>query len=179
MGPAVDGLENSRARGGEPSTSIVAHSLGSWWASDDGIRVLPIAESLALREPVGGADALLHIPVGRGSEGEGLASASCGRDVYASRGWTTHGVEGESEVEALLRGWPSCEMDVEGLLRDGGKIGVRCRKSGVAPRRGRITSGRVVTVGAQICAEGENVIVTTGADMVLGREGGAPTRATR
>ena len=63
-------------------------------------------------------------------------------------------------------------MVVVGLLLRGAKIGVRCRKSGVAPRRGRITSGRVVAVGAPICAEGENVIVTTGADMVLGREGG-------
>ena len=70
-------------------------------------------------------------------------------------------------------------MVVVGLLLRGAKIGVRCRKSGVAPRRGRITSGRVGAVGATICAEGENVIVTTGADMVLGREGGAPTRAAR
>ena len=168
---AVDDLANSGAtRGEEASTSIAVHSVGSWLSSDDGIRVLPIAESLGLREPgpVRGADAL--IPIESGGEGEGLARARC--DMDASRSC-------EVEVEALLRGRPSCAMVVVGLLLRGAKIGVRCRKSGVAPRRGRITSGRVVAVGAPICAEGENVIVTTGADMVLGREGGAPTRAAR
>lgn len=171
---AVAGLENSGARGEGPSTSIVAHSLGSWWASDDAICVLPIVESLALREPepVRGADA----PTQVGGEGEGLTGASCGRHMDAARGWPRHEGEGVGEVEALLRGWPSCEM---GGLLCGVKIGVRCRKSGVVPRRGRITSGRVVAVDAPICAEGANVIVTTGADMVLGREGGAPTRAAR
>ena len=174
MDVAVAGLDDNGARCEGPSTSIAAHSLGSWWASDDAIRVLPIAESLALREPepVGGVDA----PTQAGGEGESLAGASRGRDMSAARGWPRYEGEDVGEVEALLRGWPSCEMG--GLLR-GVKIGVRCRKSGVAPRRGRITSGRVVAVGAPICTEGANVIVTTGADMVLGREGGAPTRAAQ
>lgn len=95
-GVAVDGLTNSGASKGEgASTSIVAHSLGGWLASDDAIRVLPIAESLGLREPgpVGGADA--PIPIDSGGEGECLARARC--DMDASRGC-------EGEVEALLRG---------------------------------------------------------------------------